>query len=350
MVASERLARAQQTLDRAQSVLDRLVARSTIHGGVLGVGDAEGNVWVACSGTARVAGHAEPFRPDHRFLLTSVAKPLTATQVLLLVDQGLLDLDEPLVSYLPEFGAHGKGEVTMKHLLTMTGGLNDVANLIEGPSTSLDPEAYIQAALGSHLSFRPGTGFAYCSPGFWVMAEAVNRLAGVRYTEHLVATVAAPLGMEDTSYEQTEARPSRYVEAHTAADWDAHLPEQVRRAAYPAGGIVSTASDLVRFGQSFLLEGPLAGRLLSRPARELLFREHASGFNLGRPCRWSLGWEFIGPGNLQGPRTIFHHGAAGTGLWVDPDHGLVVALLTADWWLPYRVYAGVVNAILGTVR
>jgi CubicO group peptidase (beta-lactamase class C family) len=156
--------------------------------------------------------------------------------------------------------------------------------------------------------------------------------------------------MTDTRYDQLVGRPDRYVEARTAGDWDAHLPEQVRRAAYPAGGLVSTAADLVAFGQSFLRGSPSEGRLLSSPTRERLFREHARGYNLGRPCRWSLGWELVGPGNLQSDRTIFHHGASGTGLWVDPDHGLVVVLLTATWWLRYRTYAEVVNTVLASVR
>jgi CubicO group peptidase (beta-lactamase class C family) len=336
-------------LARAEARLGALVDAGVVHGAVLGVGDVGGASWFAAAGSGRVAGRDEPLTPRHRFLLTSVTKPLTATQVLLLVEDGLLDLDEPLASYLPDFGVRSKHEVTMRHLLSMTGGLNDVANLIEGPPCPLDADGYIQAALASHLSFRAGTGWAYCSPGFWVMAEVVNRLAGVRYTDHLVAAIAGPLGLADTRYEPGPA-PERFVEARTAGAWDAHLPEQVRRAAYPAGGVVSTAPDLVAFGRSFLDGGPAAGVLLGRPARELLFREHARGFNRDRPCRWSLGWELGGPGSLQSARTLFHHGASGTGLWVDGDNGLVVVLLTADWWLHYSRYAEIVNCVLSARR
>ncbi len=330
--------------------LERLVDSGVIAGAVLGVGDAAGNAWFSTSGQVSVAGSLEPAEPSHRFLLTSVNKPFTATQVLLLADEGLLDLDAPVAAYLPEFAAHGKGAVTTMHLLTHTSGLSDTANLVEGPTSSRTADDFIAAALGAGLAFEPGEGWAYGSPGFWVMAELVNRLTGTRYTDALVARIAEPLGLDDTRYELDALPVDRYVDARTEGDWDGHLPEQVRRAGYPAGGLVSTAPDLVRFGQAFLDGTPEAESLLSLPVRERLRERHATGWNLGRPVEWSLGWERRGPGNFQSPRTIFHYGASGTALWVDPDHELVVALVTANWWLSYQRYAEVMNSVLGAIR
>ncbi len=334
-------------LDVVENTLEGLVENEVIAGAVLGVGDADGNSWFATSGTVSVDGQPQPAAVGHRFLLTSVTKTLTATDVLLLAEGGLLDLDAPVAAYLPEFAAHGKRDVTTRHLLTHTGGLSDVSNLIEGPPATRTPEDYIAAALSTGLAFKPGQGWAYCSPGFWVMAELINRLRETPYTDSLQAQIAEPIGLEQTSYQTGEGPLEHYVEARTDGGRDAHLPEQVRRAAYPAGGMLSTAPDLIRFGRTFL-DG--AQSLVSTPTLERLRECHASGWNLGRQVEWSLGWERRGPGNLQSPRTIFHHGASGTGLWVDPDNGLTVALLTADWWLSYQRYAEVMNSVMGAVR
>jgi len=330
--------------------LERLVEDDVITGGVLGAGDAAGNTWFATCGAVSVDGTSRPTELSHRFLLTSVTKPFTATQILILAEDGLLDLDAPVASYIPEFGAHGKGAVTTRHLLTHTGGLSDTANLVEGPAATRTPDDYIAAALGTGLAFEPGEGWAYSSPGFWVMAELVNRLRGERYTDDVNGRISVPLELENTRYETGTEPPAGLVGAVTQGAWDAHLPEQVRQAAYPAGGLVSTCPDLVRFGQAFLDSVPEVPGLLSSPVLEQLRDCHATGWNMGRPVQWSLGWERPGPGNFQSPRTIFHHGASGVGLWADADHGITVALLTADWWLPYQRYAEVVNSVMGAVR
>ncbi|MGI9659277.1 MAG: hypothetical protein ACR2OD_10245, partial [Gaiellaceae bacterium] len=102
-----------------------------------------------------------------------------------------------------------------------------------------------------------------------------------------------------------------------------------------------------RFGQAFL-DG--AESLVSAPTRARLRERHATGWNMGRPVEWSLGWERPGPGNLQSSSTIFHHGASGTGLWVDAENELTVTLLSADWWLPYQRYAEVVNSVMSALR
>lgn len=334
-------------LTAVEHTLERLVESEVLGGAVVGIGDAAGDTWFATAGHVVVDGERQATSTSHRFLLTSVTKTFTATQVLMLVEDGLLDLDAPVAAYVPEFGTHGKSAVTTRQLLTHTSGLSDVSNLIEGPPAERASDDYIMAALGTGLAFEPGNGWAYCSPAFWVMVELVNRLRESAYADDLSARIASPLDLAATAYETDPGPIELYVEARTDGAWDAHLPEQVRRAAYPAGGLLSTAPDLVAFGRAFLDGGP---ELVSQPTRERLRVRHAEGWNMGRPVEWSLGWERPGPGNLQSPRTIFHHGASGTGLWVDPDNDLAVALLTADWWLPYQRYAEVLNAVMGSVR
>ena len=302
----------------------------------------------------------EATRLDHRFLLTSVTKPFTAIQVLQLAEAGLLDLRAPVAATIPEFGRHGKEHVTTWHLLTHSSGIDLVANTAEGPSAGLTPQQHLQAALDAGLNFVPGTRFEYCSPGFWVLAELVTRLSGRHYTDELVATITGPLGLTDTRYELQEAVPERWAGAN--ALYEAHLAEQVRRAGYPAGGIVGTVGDLVTLGRALLdcggggagagaaRRGRGAGPCLVSPATlDVMARKAIDGWYQGRTVARALGWELGGLGDFGGDRTLFHYGGSGTGFWVDLDHGVVIALLTTSWHLDWQVYGRVANAVYGAL-
>jgi len=317
-------------------------------GGAIGAATLDGEPLTVTYG-ATAAG--EPTRVDHRFLLTSVTKPFTAIQVLQLADSGLLDLSAPVAATIPEFGRHGKEQITAWHLLTHTAGIAAAANTAEGPAAGLTPREHLQAALDAGLDFAPGTRFEYCSPGFWVLAELVSRLSGRHYTDQLVSTITGPLGMADTRYELQEETPERWAGAHALTG--AHLAEQVRRAGYPAGGIVGTVGDLVAFGRALLADGGgghgAAPRLLAPATLAAMARPAIDGRYQGRTVTWGLGWELGGPGDLRSGRTLFHYGGSGTGLWVDLDQGVVIALLTTSWQLDWQVYDRVANAVYGAL-
>ncbi len=324
-------------------------------GGAIAAATLEGEPVTATYGAT--AG-GDPTRSDHRFLLTSITKPFTAIQVLQLAETGLLDLRAPVAATIPEFGRHGKEHVTTWHLLTHTSGIDLVANTAEGPSAGLTPQQHLQAALDAGLNFVPGTRFEYCSPGFWVLAELVTRLTGRHYTDELAATVTGPLGLTDTRYELQAAAPERWAGAN--ALHEAHLAEQVRRAGYPAGGIVGTVGDLVTFGRALLgIDACGGGRgssgsdprphLVSPATLDAMARKAIDGWYQGRTVAWGLGWELGGLGDLGGDRTLFHYGGSGTGLWVDLDRGVVIALLTTSWHLDWQVYGRLANAVYGAL-
>lgn len=327
-------------------------------GGAIAAATLEGEPITATYGAT--AG-GEPTRPDHRFLLTSITKPFTAIQVLQLAEAGLLDLRAPVAATIPEFGRHGKEHVTTWHLLTHTSGIDLVANTAEGPSAGLTPQQHLQAALDAGLNFEPGTRFEYCSPGFWVLAELVTRLTGRHYTDELVTMITGPLGMTGTRYELQESAPERWAGAN--ALYEAHLAEQVRRAGYPAGGIVGTVGDLVTFGRALLgCRGGAGGgggagdpnrgagpQLVSPATLDAMACRAIAGWYQGRTVAWGLGWELGGLGDFGSDRTLFHYGGSGTGFWVDLDRGVVIALLTTSWHLDWQVYGRLANAVYGAL-
>lgn len=336
-------------LDRFDALtrrLDNLVREAAVAGGVLGIVDPAGASVVHAFGCAGTVEQPEQMRVDHRFLLTSVTKQFTGTQVLQLVEEGAVDLGAPVAAYIPEFAVNGKERVTTRHLLTHTAGMDQTSNSTEAAASDLTAAGHLQNALDASLRCEPGTSFEYNSPGFWVLAELVTRLSGMHYTEHLRRRVLEPLGMSETRYETQESTPDRYVPPR--ASHRGHLAEQVRRLAYPAGGLIGTAGDVLRFGRCFLNKGTLDGARILGPATvEALGRPYVQTAYMGRQTSWGLGWQLGGPGDLRSERSLFQWGGSGTALWVDPDHGLAIVLLTATWFLDWRRYSEIVNGVVG---
>lgn len=342
-------------MDPLRAQMAAWVADGALHGGVLAVAIADDPVRTIAFGEVAVAGTTEPARTDHRFLLTSITKALTAIQILQVVERTDLELTTPLSRVVPPFGRHGKDRVLLVHALTHTSGIDEPpCNTAEGPASRMGPADHLAAVNDARLAVAPGVRVAYCSPIFWVLAEVIAAVTGTNHADHLTASVAGPLGMVDTAYEPGAERPPRYVDAVVSPP-QAHLPEQVRRLAYPAGGVVSTAPDLVRLGRVLLRGGRDADgtSLVSPVMLQQMWRPRTVGLPGARDYEGGrldtergLGWALGGPGRLRSPRTLWHSGGSGTSMWVDPDRQAVVVLLTATWFLDRTLLGAVIDLAL----
>lgn len=243
--------------------------------------DAAAAAVVTEEGAAAFRGPA-----DAEFELASVTKLLTAVGVLLAVEEGALELDEPA-------GPEGS---TVRHLLAHASGL------------AFD-ERRVRA--------RPGERRIYSSAGYEVLAELVGERTGIRFAEYLAEGVFAPVGMTSTVLHG------------------------------PAGhGARSTTGDLARFAAE-LQRPSLLHPLTVREAASVQFPGLGGllpGYGMQRPNDWGLGFELRGrkdphwTGSGNSERTYGHFGQSGTLLWVDPDAGLSCIALTdrafGDWAKP----------------
>jgi CubicO group peptidase (beta-lactamase class C family) len=337
-------------LERAFAVVDAAVQAAEIPSGVLAV--ATGKEVVRVAAFSRPGG--DQVSADHIFLLASISKPILATAVMQLVEDGLLFLAEPLTRYIPEFAQPGKAPVTAWHLLTHTSGLEEMAWIDALGLARVPAFAYVQAACRSNLHFPPGTRFEYCTLSYSLLAELITRLTGVPYPDYLQARIFTPLGMADTSFDPGKANAARTAPAHNTEDWlDYYKTLQV-----PGGGLWSTAADLVRFGQAFLNDGKHGDYHLLAPATiALMTRDHTDGLpelieGQAKPAHAGLGWRkptLSGP--LPGsPATFSHAGATGTYLWIDPEWDLVVVFLTNQWDIATPVHFQAIQAVYGALR
>src|SRR4051812_43206665 len=153
-------------LPAVSNVVDEIVRSRVYPSAAVLLGNHDGIVWT------HVAPGDEGVRIDSAFPIASVTKPIVAAAVMQLLEGGYLRLDDPVSKFVPGFEAHGKDAVTIRHLLTHTSGLAGDRGTIRRLKSSHAPmTAYLEAARATSLRFEPGTHGAYCSLGFFVLAD-----------------------------------------------------------------------------------------------------------------------------------------------------------------------------------
>ncbi|QSB04363.1 serine hydrolase domain-containing protein [Natronoglycomyces albus] len=279
----------------------------------------------------------EQMRPDTIFDLASISKLFTEVVAGQFLDQGLLELDAPLIEYLPEFDSLDaeKSPITIRQLLAHTSGMIAFINLYRLP----DNEARMREIYEFPLQFEPGTSYTYSDLNLIVLAKALERISGQGLDVLVREGITEPLGMTDTGY-----NPSSEVYGRTAAtEYQPWIPERglVRGSvhdenAWSFGGVAghaglfSTARDLATFGQMVLNGGEYGGaRILSEETTRLIFTND----NADRPpsAARGLGWQINQPfymDAMTSPVTVGHTGFTGTSLVLDPLSGSMLILLS----------------------
>jgi CubicO group peptidase (beta-lactamase class C family) len=337
-------------LQRAYDLLERWTATGRIPGAALCVGRGTAGTETEPRFFGRHGpGASEPaLRPDALFLVASITKPVTATAVMLLVERGLLALDDRVAEFLPAFGQNGKQDVRVRHLLTHTSGLPDMLPENDALRAAHAPLGeFIERIVRLPLLFPPGTQVQYQSMGIAVLAEIVHQVAGASLSEFLRAEIFEPLGMHDTTLGVTAAASRarvarvRISAAQQKTDWNWNTPYWHGFGA-PWGGLITAPADFARFCRMMLGGGWLDGIRVLGPAtvRAMTINQLAtmpSVPEVERRCRpWGLGWRLnwqgdsANFGDLLGPRTYCHWGATGTLCWVDPDADAFALLFTTQ--------------------
>ncbi len=348
-------------LDKAFAVVERAVLSGETPSGVLAVADRHS--LLDCRAYSAL-GAQKPATTDTIFLTASISKPIVATMLMQLVDDGVVTLADPVSLYVPEFEAPGKPAVALWHLLTHTSGLQEETwhDVLRRGVLSEVRDAYLRAACDSPLAFTPGSSYLYCTLSFRLLAEAVTRVRGRTYQDELRARVLAPAGMVDTAFDPAEVDPTG-LRTSSVEGVDPRFVPFFTTLASPGGGLWSTAADLVRFGQAFLNDGQAAGGPLLSPATvALMTREHTTGLlDLGAvggitppvQAHYGLAWskQAYDGWRVGSPRAFGHDGVTGTRLWIDPEYDLVYVYLTNDWestsTLKDRALGAVYGALTG---
>ena len=325
-------------LDSIQSYLEPLVANHTIAGAVTLVATRDRTIYLKATGFRDLA--AKTLMPtDALFWIASVSKPLTATALMMLVDQGKVKLNDPVQKYLPEFKgqkvilksaitaheAQGASDslrppklvrathpILIREILSHTSGLPFRSAAEPGALDLLPLKDAVRSFAAEPLVFQPGTDYLYSNEGLNTAGRIIEVVSGMPYEQFMQERLFDPLGMKDTTFwpsdEQIRRLAKTYkLDAQTKdlmevpiSQLTYPLDDRQHRYPMPAGGLFSTAEDMSRFCRMILNGGALDGkRYLSLEALNGMTKKQ----NRGRgKTDYGFGWTVSSSG--------FGHGGA----------------------------------------
>ena len=321
-------------LEAIDAAIERAIAAGKAPGAVVRL-ESGGTVYQKSYGAKSVEPVLLPMTDDTIFDSASLTKVIaTAPAIMLLAERDKLRLDDKVDHWITNFKAHGKGAVTIRHLLTHTSGLR--------PSLSSEPTwsglaKAIDLAKEERLTSQPGTKFRYSDINFILLGEIVQLASGQLLDEFTSKHIYQRLGMRDTGFlppfkQRSRVAPTERVDGEILHGI-VHDPT-ARRMDGVAGhaGLFTTAADLSRFAQMMLNGGKLNGRRIFKSETvQLMTSVHTPK---GMKAKRGLGWDIDSPyssprGNHFKIGGYGHTGWTGGSLWVDPATRTIVILMTS---------------------
>jgi CubicO group peptidase (beta-lactamase class C family) len=324
--------------DPIEAYLQPLVNNHTIAGAVTLVATKDRIVYIKPIGYQDLASKT-PMPADAMFWIASTSKPMTATAVMMLVDEGKINLNDPVEKYLPEFkgqmvrvanpasptGAQGASDskaspqlapsvhpILVREILSHTSGLPFRSAAQPGALDLLHLKDAVRSFASEPLLFQPGTSYSYSNEGINTAARIIEVVTGMPYEQFMQERLFWPLGMKDTTFWPTPEEIGRLAKSYRLDTRTKDLAEQPidqltypladrqHRYPMPAGGLFSTAADVSIFCRMILNGGVLDGkRYISQASLHEMTTEQNGG--LGKTS-YGFGWFISASG--------FSHGGA----------------------------------------
>lgn len=319
-------------LDAIDAVVARAIAEGKLPGAVVEIGRRSGPLFVRAYGNRQVQPFVEPMTVDTVFDLASITKPMaTAASILVLVEREKLTLEERASKVIAELKDHGKGDITIRQLLTHTAGLRADTPLDDA---KLGHAEMLRRAIAAPLRAKPGERVLYSDVGYLLLQEIVERTSGEALDVFAHDAIYGPLGMTETMFNPSAGLRAR---AATTESRDGGWMKGVvhdPRAAYLGGvaghaGLFSTAHDVGRFARAMLAGGELDdGRAMSPRTVDAFFAPYDLPGAIRAPG-WDVQSAFSSNrGGWLSRRAVGHGGYTGTSLWIDRDLDLYVVVLS----------------------
>ena len=265
--------------------------------------------------------------------LASLTKVIaTTTLAMILEEGGQLDLNRTVVSYLPEFNSPEKAQITVRQLLTHSGGLEAGANIY---GTARGRDQYLYQINARPLEYTPGTNMIYSDWDMILVQLVMERITGKTLDVLAAEKIFRPLGMIDTQFQpsftlRSRIAPTQTDDARGGLLWGTVHDENAWAIGGVAGhaGLFSTAKDLALFSMMILNGGEGAnGVRIVKPATIARWTARQ-----GKESTRALGWDSPEGGSSAGqffsPWSFGHTGFTGTSIWIDPEKDLFVVVLT----------------------
>ncbi|WP_414665080.1 serine hydrolase domain-containing protein [Horticoccus sp. 23ND18S-11] len=296
-----------------------------------------------------------PITPDSLCWIASMTKPITGVAVLMLQDEGKLNVADPVANYIPEFASlktpSGKpANLTITQILNHTSGLGEASGPAAQAAKTLAD--LVPVWLAAKMQYEPGEKWKYTQSGINLAGRIVEVVSGMTFDAFLQKRLFDPLGMKNTTFYPNEAQLKQLAVGYAKNKDTGALTPAPARADYGSrnrppqgnGGLFSTANDYARFCQMLLNRGALDGKRYLSPAAFQVLTSVSTG-NLptgffqndtygqrGMNYGWGIGTCILrtpheGLAAMLSPGTFGHGGAWGTQAWIDPVKGVAYLLM-----------------------
>lgn len=298
------------------------------------------------------AGTGRPVSADTPFYLGSISKSFTALAVMQLVEQGQIELDAPVQTYLPWFTVadeQASQQITIRHLLQHTSGLSDSGYM---PTLAADSslEMLVRDLSRARSTAPVGTKMQYFNPGYSTLGLIIETVSGQSYGDYLSEHVFGPLGMKRTFTDAAAAKEAGLTQGYAQIFMFAvPMKQPVYQYDLPAGFIISSANDMARYLMAMNNGGELDGVQVLKPESvELMFTPNSE---IG--SSYGFGWQIY---QNNGETNITHGGDTErfhTNMLLLPENNLSLVMLFnenhmfKDFSEYNTMFNGVVNLLSG---
>jgi len=279
--------------------------------------------------------NSPPIVNETMFDLASLTKVIATTSAIMkLYEEEKIHLDDLVINFIPEFGNHGKENITVRNLLLHNGGLPPFKRLY---LTCKSPEEVLDSVYQTEIIYKTGDSTVYSDFDFILLGKIVEKVAGVTLDRYVDSVFFKPLGMTSTFFNPQSSMKEKIAPTEYDSIYRKRLiqGEVHDENAYALGGVsghaglFSTASDLAIFMQMIMNGGSYGGKQYLKSETIKLFTTRQT-----KKSTRALGWDtktvngYSSAGSLFGEKSFGHTGFTGTSIWVEPDKKIFVILLT----------------------
>src|SRR5262245_59336922 len=314
-----------------QPIIEQVMEQRSIPGFAIAIVHNQKAVYAAGFGVRNLQNKNDKITPQSLFHMASITKPFVATSVMQLVEKGKIDLEAPVVKYLPYFRLNDEryATITVRQMLSHLSGMPDVLDY-EWDKPQYDDgalERYVRSLTNQSLIAAPGAGFRYSNMAYEVLGDLIAKVSGMSFEDYVRKNILEPLGMKSSTLLVKQADPALLTTPHVMDDSYQTVVSKVfpyNRMHSPSSTLYSNVLDMSRWAMANMNRGELDGkRILKDSTYDLMWKPAGEQWQ-----QIGISW-FLG--KYKEHRTISHSGGD-TGfvsnLVMIPDRSIAIVMMS----------------------